>query len=235
VTTPVPQGYPDYGRLQPISDINLVVDTSHSSSTPITYGPFYVGLFRALYVRFSGSGGRSRIEIDSLNSNNLGDVARAQSVDIGDGQLIPFTLRPFTPWMSFIISQPAATTVQSNLVISAIADTDSAIPEISPVYGITKAGVAIGATSTAVEISASAHIGEVYWNAAVNNGNWVAQLEVVNRDGAVTVVAKTDNLTGRAHERVFIGSGAPQIRIINNVAAAAVYDAFLICNPYTGR
>lgn len=231
MSAPVYQGTPDYLRREPYADQILINDSGTTDSTGKSYGPFYVGNIRALYMRAEADTNFLSVQFVWLDKSPGGTQIENSFMDVGAPQILRKSFRPYTPWLQINITAPLGQTVNFQMLLTTMADVT--IPKLSPAQcvGVSIAGAGIGAGATVVTVATNAHIGEAFFEGFVTGGSWVMNCEVVSSTGGITVVSRAANDAGRFAKRIYIPSGKVQVRVTNTAAGASLYDVVLVYRP----
>ena len=234
MTSPVSQGYADWSRREPISDLVLIQDLAHNTNVTVSYGLFYVAQFRSIWIRFSSTGARGRVTVSSLDITTLVTIDN-HFIDVGDGQVIKLTLRPSTAFMNISVSPQAASTITFDLSVTATSDAYGLIARADQTVLINKAGATVNAATTNTDVAVASHVGLVYYQAFCAAAAWTSDLQSIDLAGTVRTLARTDNTRGGKELLCFSPGGDLRIVTHNVDAAAKSYDAILTAYPDVGR
>lgn len=227
MTTPVPIGYADFERLQPISDQLLLQVTQTAPNTGDSFGPFYVGNIRGLRLLFNPSSAAGTIFLDYFK-----DAAMTQSIGVSSGnsltgQPLQRTIRPFAPFLRFRVFPSIAATLDYTFTVATVADTR--VPLITPdgLRLISQEGANLPGNSTVITPFARSVYGPMYWHINTNSTSWIARLQTVDGGGVVRTFARADATIGPFRGMLLSPGGGLQLSVQNLTAAASLYDSFV--------
>lgn len=231
MTGPIYQGTPDYVRSQPYSDQVLISDTTTTDQNGKTYGAFYVGNVRALYLFVTSNTNFTSIQLTWQTTQAGGTIIESNIIDVGAPQLLRKSFRPYAPWLLVTVFAPTGLTTNYQLSLTTMSDLSVPRFSVNSNVGISIIGAGIGAGATIVTVATVGYIGEAYWEGFCTAATWVIDVEVVNTGGTATKVSRSANDAGRWSKHIYIPTGKVQIRAQNTSGAAGLYDAILTFKP----
>lgn len=227
MTTPIAHGYPDWTRQTPASDVLFIKESIGAPLAGVTRGPFFVGATPAVgvYVNANGTGHQVALNFyaDQAGTQFLG----TQSIDLSAaGVFFRGAIRVLGPWVKIAIAPFAAGNSIDLLAWAA--------PTPGTIFGtfdenvLVQANQAIGIGATVTLTAGRVHPGVAHLYAAQRAGIYTASVFTVNFAGGRTFVLRRNMAAGEFFdEMIALGSGTPQVEIINTSGAAQTIDVHL--------
>lgn len=103
MTSPVPHGYPDWARQSAESDMTVLYHVGEALAGATTLGPFFVGGMPYLYLAFSASGLRNRIQFSYYLDAAMTQLVDQDAVTISQNGGYTGSITVFGPYVTITI------------------------------------------------------------------------------------------------------------------------------------
>lgn len=229
MTAPLAHGYPDYHRSLARADIIFVPFTFATTSTSVTFGPFFMGNSRSVLLTVQcDSGAGLGVQLTWTTDPAGIDFVAVESINMRGPsvQVNGYTVRG--PYLTVLLSSPGGAV---NYFIALTGESENLAAEsgnLSPVYAIEYTGANINAGATRTDNSAIVAPGEAEWFVFTTAATFQANLNTILSDGTVIPLSVMTQVQNPQRERLFVPNRSLQITMKNNDAAAKVFTAILI-------
>lgn len=103
MTSPVLHGFPDWNRQSAESDLVVFYKAAEALAGATTYGPFFVGGMPSLYLGFSGTGTRNRIQFSFYADQALTQLIDQDAVTTSQNGGFTGSITVFGPWVTITV------------------------------------------------------------------------------------------------------------------------------------
>lgn len=231
MTTPLAHGYPDWTRQTPASDVLFVQEIGAPSTGGVLRGPFFVGATPAVGVSFLSVGTGHQVHLDFYGDQALTQFLGSQSLDFArDGSQFRGAIRVLGPWLRITVT-PFVNGFTYNLSAWA-APTPGTIFGTATESVLINASQAIGIGATVALNADRLHPGVAHLYACQRAGAYTCSIYSVDFTGVRTfVLHRVMTALDFFSEMIALGSGTPQVEIINTSGAAQTIDVHLTAVP----
>lgn len=230
MTSPTPQGSPDWSRQAPWSDQVFFNYTGRVFSGAETYTAIYVGNIRALLINFHPNSNVGRLQLRWYADPALSQLVNTDTIDVGAVQRIERTIRPYAPYLQISVGVAGVAPFTYDLYVASVSDVD--MPRIRSQSNIliAQTSVAIAAATTVSVAASASHLGSAWWQVYTSGTNYSGTLLTTDFTGAATTFASFTSGAGTAGQRVYLPGGIITATVTNSDAAPHGYWLYLIAS-----
>ncbi len=228
MTTPVPHGYPDWGRYAAQADIEILGTSNLNLNGSETFGRFFVGGVKHIAYIYAAGGNNSRVTLETYTAETGGTLLSEQVINCRNPGGFDFSIPVQGPWLAITVTSVGgaisydlnAWTVAGNLA--------SVTSNLSPRYALSQTGTAVGAAATVLTEVPYTYVGRGHWFIRCTATTFIATLQTVTAGGTVQNVDQWTEATPLGARQIHIPSFPLRLSVNNTSGAGATYTTGIV-------
>jgi hypothetical protein len=232
MTSPGPQGFPDYGRLFTQANVLYDSEINKSISAQTHIGPFFVGNVEHVGLTLFAYNHGARFTFSYFADAALAVGLQVETIDLRPGTSFEETIPVLGPWLQVTVD---LTAYPDHVDFQLWHAAGPFLMQGGDPFGtvlISVDGVNVGANSAATDVATRAHMGWAQWSATMDAAAaWNHKLQVISFSGQTTTLEYTSTDTGRRSGLIFLPAGVAQIVSSNADAVPRARHVFLHALP----